>query len=283
MPTLMPTPTQDIEFLSPKEPKETIWTNKASFLIGNKSPKGIEILDAISKLIKSKGKDIDPALVRGFNQHGRWTFVDKLEGLHPSLEAQVFMANFKLPEEKRTMTDPNGHVHLLTNYIDSEEKETHNIPYASINGCLIIKNSFYIKAEILTKVNGRAQFERAKKIETPNLKEVNGDLFARMAVYIKAPKLTTVNGTLDIFYAKGTELNALRNLKAIKFSHLSIGDQTKLIKNLSLSSLAELNNPEYTKKFAYTDHTLSIIEKEIKSKELKRAIMAMDKTKPLEL
>lgn len=255
----------------PTNPEQTQWTLEQSCISGNKSPEGVKALEAMEKLVGSEGREIDPLLIRGFNQNGRWAFIDKLEFLNPPSHLHNFIVNFTLPKDKRYLSI-KGQTHLLTNYITAEEKEVLNIPYHSIGGCLIVKNSFYIKANHLEKVNGRVQLERAKSLKAPCLKEINGNLNIRMAHLVHMPKLVKVNGELDVFYARSAELTNLKEIKSIKIGHLKAEEQETIIKNLSLQSLESMVQPSAMPLSIHTQQLREFIEKETKAKQLSKKI-----------
>lgn len=264
--------------MTPDIPKKTKWTEEESYISGNNCPKGKEALKAIERLVSSEGRDIDPIIVRGFNQNGRWTFIDKLEFLLPPDHHQIFLANFTLPKVKRIREN-----NLLTNFIHTESKERLEIPYKSIEGCLCAKNSFYIQAPNLIKINGRVQLERAKSVKAPKLKEVNGDLNIRMAHLIDMPKLQSINGELDIFYARKAILPKLKELKSLKISHLDENAQEKLIKTLSLQSLLEtLKSPSMSPSIQ-NDKIMKLIEKAIKTKLLTQKVLGGINNKTIEI
>jgi hypothetical protein len=270
------------EVPQPEVPKETKWTREQSYTCGNNCPEGIKALEAIKRLVTSNGTEIDDCILRGFNQKGRWTFIDKLEFLNPPKEAQLFLANFTLPENRRTKVE-NNQTHLLTNFIFSETKENLEIPYASIDGCLLIKEASHVKAPNLLKVNGRVQMERAKTLKVPLLKEVNGDLNLRMARLVISPKLATVNGELDIYYAKSVSLPQLRNLKSLKFANLEEKDKKILLRGLSPQSLTDTLNSPSMKPSIQTDSSRRLIEDEIKAKTLITTIISKNNTQTLEI
>jgi hypothetical protein len=266
----------------PSNPKQTQWTLEQSCISGNKSPEGVKTLEAMKRLVESEGREIDPLLIRGFNQNGRWAFIDKLEFLNPPSHLHNFIANFTLPRDKRCL-NIKGKTHLLTNYITAEEKEVLNIPYHSIGGCLIVKNSFYIKATHLEKVNGRVQLERAKSLKAPCLKEINGDLNIRMAHLIHMPKLTKVNGELDIFYARSADLTDLKEIESIKVAHLKAEEQETIIKNLSLQSLEGILKSTVMSPSIHTQQLREFIEKETKVKQLAKKITSNKESQTLTL
>jgi hypothetical protein len=226
----------------PESPKQTQWNLKESFNSGVRSPKGKKVAAAITRLAQT-GK-LDPILIQGFNQNGKWTFIDKLEGITADdlkdPKEYTAIANYKLPLEQTVRTDKDGNVHLLTNYIHLEEKETLKLPYKSIAGFLSIKNALYIEAPNLESVGGKLSLERARSLKAPNLKLVNGDLKTRMAEVVELDSLEEIKGELDIYYARKAELSKLREVESVKIAHVPIPNIKKILKHICLKSLKSI-------------------------------------------
>lgn len=258
--------------------------DRLAYTCGNKSEDGIKALAAIKKLKETS--QVDPILIRGFNQNGTWSFIDKLEALTPSKDEYIFLANYKLPKEKRTRTDKDGNTHLLTNFIHTEQKEDLSIPYKSIDGRLIIKNVLYVKANQLEKINGTVRLERTKSLKAPKLKEVNGNLNATMLTSLDAESLTKINGELNIFYAHSAILTNLKEVKSLKLANLEPEKQKKIVRNLSLESLTTiLASPPMSPRATSTNGVAlrTLIEKAIKEKTLTGKVIKHNDQQILEL
>lgn len=255
----------------PTEPLPTKWSELEDYKSGNKSEQGIQVLKAIETLVESEGREIDPILLKGFNQKGRWAFISRLESLNPPNHHRIFLANFTLPKNK-ICEKYDGKLHLLTNFIFSDEKEILEIPYHKIDGCLIVKNSFYIKANHLEVVGGKVQLDRAKSLKVPKLQEVGGNFSIRMAHVISAPLLKKVDGELDIFHARAAELPKLSEASSLKIANLKQESQESLVKNLSLDSLEKIIESPSMSPSIQTEKIKKFIEKTIKKKSLSQKI-----------
>jgi hypothetical protein len=264
----------------PQKPTKTKWVQEKSITHGNDSPKGKKVLEAIRALRDSGDpRSIDPILIDGFNQKGRWFCIHGLEFLNPPDEDYVFLANYTLPEELRTRKDNTGGLHLLTNYINTDTTETINIDYQSVAGSLIVKNSFYVNATNLKTVGADIRLDLARRLNTPQLKEVGNNLDARMASSIKTPALSKIGGELNIFYAKNAKFPKLTHVSSLKIQNLAVEDSQRIIKSLTLESLQKVLDSPSTP----PPYVKEAIVNQIKVRELEEKILTQTHNNILEI